>query len=146
MKKLNFLIILSILMILSSCAFEINKDSKTDTVKFEKSDLFGYWIQTSEIEDGKDSKKGIIRKINLKEDLTAEIEILDSIGYKTVTGNWKINKEQKIGSENINISLKSDIILTFNWNNGHVQILALSVEELNKKKILTSHKVKFEKG
>ena len=132
-------------MILTSCRFEMKNDEKADIVKFEKSELFGRWIQTSEIEDSENSKNGIISMINLKEDLTAEIEILDSIGYKTVIGNWKINKEQNNGFENFNVSFRSDIILTFDWNKSHRQILSLSVEELNEKKILTSHKVKFEK-
>jgi hypothetical protein len=123
----------------------MKNDEKADIVKFEKSELFGRWIQTSEIEDSENSKNGIISMINLKEDLTAEIEILDSIGYKTVIGNWKINKEQNNGFENFNVSFRSDIILTFDWNKSHRQILSLSVEELNEKKILTSHKVKFEK-
>lgn len=94
MKKLNPLIIFSILIFLTSCKFEKNNDPNTD-VKFEKSELFGHWIRTDEMDELENSKDVIVRKFNIKEDSTAEIEILDSIGRKTVTGSWKIGEEQK---------------------------------------------------
>jgi biotin carboxyl carrier protein len=64
---------------------------------------------------------------------------------KTTFERQKRLWEQKIGSENNNISFKSDILLTFNWSKNHKQILALSVEKLNKKKVLISNELKFEK-
>ena len=137
--------VFSVLMIFASCIYEKKNDVKSDIVQFEKFELFGRWIQTSKIEDLKKIKGGIISKINFKDNFTAEVEIQDSIGYKTIFGNWKVNREQKIGSENFNVSFNSDIILTFDRSRNYKEILVLKVEELNKKKVLTSYKIKFEK-
>jgi hypothetical protein len=141
MKKLYPLIIFSILIFLTSCKFEKNNDPNTD-VKFEKSELFGYWIRTDEMDELENSKDVIVRKFNIKEDSTAEIEILDSIGRKTVTGSWKIGEEQKIiGS----LSFKSDFALTFWSNPNYMHMISFSVEKRNDKIILNSQGVIFEK-
>ena len=141
MEKLNLLIIFSILMVLTSCKSEQKTDTNANIVEFEKSELFGRWIRTNKIENLKDPEDVLVGKFNLKDDSTAEIEILDSIGYETVTGSWKIDNEQKVGP----FSFKSDIALTFDRNNNHRQIILLPVKELNEEKILTAHKGKFEK-
>ena len=73
--------------------------------------------------------------------LFTEVEILDLNGHKTIAGSWGIGNKQKIGS----FSLKSDIALTFDWDDSHRQIMMLTVKPLNNKKTLTSQKGKFEK-
>lgn len=140
MKNLNLLIILSILIIFSSCKFEKNNDSNTD-VEFKESELLGQWIRINKMEKLENSEEVIVSKFNLKKNYTAEIEILDSIGYKTITGSWEIDGEQKIGP----ISFKSDVALTFDKDANHRNIILLSVEEFNKKMILTTQTVKYEK-
>lgn len=143
MKNFNSMIIFSILMIFTSCIFE---KKEADIVKIEMSELLGSWIQTSSIIEGSENpKKGVIHKINFKDDFTAEIEIIDSMGYRNILGNWEINKEYLIGSEYPNVTFISDVILQFNWNDNHRQILALKFEEKNNKKMLTVHENTFEK-
>ena len=145
MKRSTILFMLTVLMLLTACKFEDKIVQNPDSVEFMGSELFGRWILTSNIEDSENSKKLIIRKIDLKDDFSAEIEILDGIGYKTVPGNWKIKEKQKIGAKSFNISLKSDVVLTFDLDATHREIVSLSVKEVNNKKMLTSQKDSFEK-
>ncbi|SDL38096.1 hypothetical protein [Kriegella aquimaris] len=145
MKRSTILFMLTVLMLLTACKFEGKIVQNPDSVEFTGSELFGRWILTSNIEDSENSKKLIIRKIDLKDDFSAEIEILDGIGYKTVPGNWKIKEKQKIGAKSFNISLKSDVVLTFDLDATHREIVSLSVKEVNNKKMLTSQKDSFEK-
>lgn len=140
MKNLNRLIILSFLILLTSCKFEKNNDANTD-VKFEKSELLGRWIRINKMEKLENSEDVIVSKFNLKENYTAEIEILDSKGNRTITGSWKLDGEQKLGS----ISFKSDVALTFDKDTNHRNVILLSVEDSNKKMILTAQKANFEK-
>ena len=141
MKKLNSLIIFSFLILLTSCKFEINNDEKTK-VKYEKSELLGHWVRTNEMEELENSKDVVIRKFNIKEDNTAEIEILDSIGRKTVSGSWKIGEEQKIIEL---ISFKSDFALTFWSSSNYKHMISFSVEKPDDKIILNLQGITFEK-
>jgi len=144
MKKLILLTTCIILVLATSCVFEKKKDIEFNETSFEKPELFGEWIKNSS-EENLIKTKIIIKKINLKEDMTAKIEILDSTGHKTINGSWKIDEEQKLGSKNYNITFTSDISLTFDWNKNHRQILMLNVKKLNNSKVLTSNNVYYSK-
>ncbi|SHF03952.1 hypothetical protein SAMN03080594_102410 [Arenibacter palladensis] len=144
MKKLILFTASTILVIITSCMFEKKKDTEFNETTFEKPELLGEWIGNKSEKNLKKDKV-IIKKIDLKEDMTAQIEILDSTGHKTVNGNWKISEEQKLGSKNNSISFNSDISLTFDWSKTNRQIFMLNVKEHNKAKILTCNNVYFRK-
>lgn len=145
MKKQNLWIASLLVMIFTSCTFVKNNATGDDSVKFKKSELLGQWVRMENKEDIKESEFGKIDKISLKKDLTAEIVLLDSTVFKTVSGSWEFNKETKLGSSILNIQFKSDIVLTFDWNSNNRQVVTISVREQNKKKILTSPLGKFKK-
>ena len=140
MKKLNTLIIFFFLIFLTSCKFEKN-NGKT-AVKYEESELLGHWVRTNEKDELDNSKDAIVLKFNIKEDNSAEIEILDSIGRKTVTGSWKIGGEQKIiGS----LSFKPDFSLTFWSNPNYMNMISFTVEKPEDEIILNIQGITFEK-
>ncbi len=146
MKEINSLIILFILMMLTSCKFERENNNKPDVVNFNTTELVGHWIRTNKIDEiQKKSKEILVPKFILKDNFTAEIQILDSTGNKTIFGNWKVKEEQEDGSKNFNILLDSDIVLIFDVDNNHRQMIALSVEEINNENILVSQIGEFKK-
>lgn len=135
--KTNSLIILSILLIFTSCINDETKNTEKALVEFKKSEINGEWNRTdiSEIEDENELDRSV-RKINFKDDFTADIEVLDSGKYKTVTGSWEINGEKSIGPKKMNFSIEADIILTVVRNDSDREIIGLSVEKRDNKKVL----------
>lgn len=125
------------MMVVTSCGLEVKNDN---SIKIEKSELYGSWVQISDIKNSEQSDGVAIKKINFKKDLTADVEILDSFGYKTITGEWA-DKEKKAGP----VSIESGIVLTFWTDSLNLQALALSTEEINNKKCLNSGTAIFEK-
>ncbi|MGY5353496.1 hypothetical protein [Wenyingzhuangia sp. IMCC45467] len=131
MKKIILFISCVTTMLLTSCNFEKKFDFKETT--YTKTELFGKWFLH---ESEKTPDKIIINKILLNEDMTAEIEVIESSEYKTVNGKWSIYDKTKVGSENFNITFNSDVKLTFILNQKLTQIIMLDVKELNNEKVL----------
>ena len=125
----------------TSCRIDMKNVANADPVQFEKSELIGRWAQTGKMKALKSPDEVQVSNFTLKNDFTAEVEILDTKGAKTIAGSWEIGNEQKIGS----FSLKSDMALTFDSDDSHRQIMAFTVKQRNNKKILTALKGKFEK-
>ncbi len=144
MKKVYSLFTFAVLIIFSSCGFDVKNDTNAESAKFERSELYGQWNNTSEKAG---SKNGVINKINLKDDLTAEIQLIDADSVRNVSGSWEINNGKKLGSKFFNVSSDSGITLVFDRDDSHREMLVIGVEEGNKNnnKILVSDGDVFEK-
>lgn len=135
MNYLKIALISSFLIFLTSCKY---KESKN--IQFTKSELIGEWTVTNS------TKKSEVKGFKLKKDLTAVIKITDSTETtKTVSGKWKTNTTHKMGSGNFNISLNSDLELTFNKSQNHIQMMSLAVKKNEGKILLTSMHFSFKK-
>lgn len=143
MKKLDLIIAFCGLMIFTSCGFEVKNEG--EIIKLERSEIYGSWVQTKALENSRESDEVLIKKINFKKDLTAEIEISDSSGDKTIIGEWT-DKEEKVDLKAIHVSFDQGILLTF-WQNDSTLYsnIILSTKEINNKKYLISFHEKFEK-
>ncbi|WP_339709356.1 hypothetical protein [uncultured Kriegella sp.] len=155
MKPTNVLpiLILFIGLTITSCEFNINKvdksadkyssELKEDNIpkkfRISKTELLGKWVQTGTTEIQRKKTALHIMSINFKEDLKADMLLSDSLGTRTVIGDWD-NKDSEY-SMKIGDNLGGDVKLTFGVllkyfrDSQRMNIITLT-EELNNGKIL----------
>jgi len=143
MKKLNYLIILTALITVSSCKFEKRNETNTKTVSMvlEISEFIGQWAQAKNENELNSPTIEKIRKINFKKNKSVEIEVLDSIDYKTFTGTWEIAPIM----ENIQMAPIPVIKIDYLKNEKDNTQVLLTIEKNNLKTVLKSDNIIFEK-
>ena len=143
MKKLNYLIILTALITVSSCKFEKRNETNTETVSvvFEISEFIGQWAQAKNENELNNPTIEKIRKINFKKNKSVEIEVLDSIDYKTFTGTWEIAPIMG----NIQMAPIPVIKIDYLKNEKDNTQVLLTIEKNNLKTVLKSDNIIFEK-
>lgn len=140
MNLLKSITLILAIVLFSNCKFE--KETKDTSIT--KSELVGNWKLSEALETEND-----IQNLTFNADFTAEITFNEGSSTKIIQGTWQLNKPLKIGTENLNVTLKSDVLLHFNDNeneyksNNHT--IMLDAQELNNHKILATHNMLFSK-
>lgn len=138
---------------ITSCEFKINKvdnsadkystELKDDNIpnkyRISKTELMGKWVQTGTTKTQRSKTALHIMSITFKEDLKADMILSDSLGTRTVIGDWD-NKDSEY-SLKIGDNLGGDVKLTFGVllkyfrDSQRMNIVTLT-EELKNGKIL----------
>ena len=141
MKKLNYLIIPFVLTMLISCKFEKKYNSTSTTISnvLQRKELIGHWRPLYNGEELKNLKVENLREINLKKDMTAEIDIQDSLGIERFNGNWKMDV---VGGKMIP---STGLIIDYQDNKKDSSKIILFIEKNNEKVLFKSANITFEK-
>ncbi|WP_242202345.1 hypothetical protein [Aestuariivivens insulae] len=142
MNKQSLIITSFIMLTLTACRFEYKIKRTVNVNQFTSEDLIGHWVKDDTSTETMDFKSSAIQKINLKKAFKAEVELLDSIGYKTVKGNWEINPNVKMGS---NVAFKAELAVTYNMDEDNLQTFLFTIEQENDQITLKINGLRFEK-
>lgn len=136
MKNLRNILPIALLLLLTFCTNHESK--KTRDREYTSAELLGKWTQVNTDKSGNDPQIEFIRLIN---DSVAEIQLLDTTGVRTVSGKWENGFKKEIKS--LNITIESDIKISFSQADSIYNTLVLRLGEENKKTILSGYTYKF---
>ena len=136
MKTLKtILFVITISLFFTFCKGE--KVEKVSERNFTNTELYGTWNQTNT------DNNSNIESIELLKDSIAKIKLTDANGEKFVTGKWLTEFDKKV--ESLNLTINSDIKITFYSDEQNLVVNFLQVSEENEKLMMSGPSLKFEK-
>ena len=136
MKTLKtILFVITISLFFTFCKGE--KVEKVSERNFTNTELYGTWNQTNT------DNNSNIESIELLKDSIAKIKLTDANGEKFVTGKWLTEFDKKV--ESLNLTINSDIKITFYSDEQNLVVKFLQVSEENEKLMMSGPSLKFEK-
>ncbi len=142
MKFLKTVLFTSILSLLfTACVFEIETSEKKNRL-YTSAELIGKWNQVGGGELSKDQDFKI-KSIQLVNDSVAEIKLVGTDGEKLIFGEWQNGYKKEL--KKLHLTFESDVMVTYNTDKNHSNVLMFRISQENNKKIMSSNDLKFEK-
>lgn len=136
MKTLKtILFVITISLFFTFCKGE--KVEKISERNFTNTELYGTWNQTNT------DNNCNIESIELLKDSIAKIKLTDANGGKFVTGKWLTEFDKKVQSSNLTIN--SDIKITFYSDEQNLVVNFLQVSEENEKLMMSGPSLELKK-
>lgn len=137
MKHMKF--IFALVIVSSLLTFCNIKEVKKNSKKYTNAELIGKWKQLNSDTNPE------IQSIELLKDGNAKIQLIDSIGARTINGTWENGFQKNTTSSHNFLQIESDILIRYFSDKNHINVLAFRVDEENKKILMDSGELKLEK-
>ena len=102
----------------------------------EKEEVIGNWRLTKEASrllksEGAKSEDGLITKFQLKTNSSAIVFFSNPENGQELTGTWERNAGKQLGNKNFAITIKSDVLITFERTKNTIYKVGLRLDKKN---------------